>query len=330
MRWNFAMISILCVGCASTQLNHNTLDLGSTVDHLLTAQILHNLSHYIDNPSAVPSQLVIGSGSAQTANTMSGSYFSPISKAVTVATTVPPSGAATVVRTAVDAAKTLTIGGNNVATQNWAFEPVNDADPLRRLHALYRFAVTGNTQRLLQDYPIHYIPSPRPGDSTPVPDLTTLVGPNCVLCLKKDIDNADAAFCAPRFIVFPPALTEPPSTYYGRKSKPGFYTDEVCINKRLLPLRGLGHWLRWNDSNNGQFSCMRKSGVTCGIRPDTLVGRYGTRFFYVDADQPDRFSEFAMFISVAAESSGSPSSATANRGRRGGDGRLMGVSLVVQ
>src|SRR5215813_4187192 len=188
MRWQLVcpLGLLLTTACASTQLNHNTLDLGSTVEQLLTAQVVYNLAKFIETPLAVPSQLVINGGSAQTANTLNAQSFNPLMKAVTVAAT-----ATSATTTKVDAAKTLSLSGTNVATQNWSFDPVNDADQLRRLYALYRFVIAGNDdpdsqKQLVKDYPIHYLAGNSDGGMSTTPprrDPEALFGPNCVLCL---------------------------------------------------------------------------------------------------------------------------------------------------
>jgi hypothetical protein len=294
-------------GCASTQLNYNTLDLGSTVDQLLNEQVIHNLSNFIDNPAAIPAQIVINSGTATTANTLSASYFDPLTKALTLATTIPPSGAQTVAKTSVDASKSLTLGGNNVATQNWAFEPIHDADQLRRLYTLYRFAVLGNDnviaqRQLIQDYPLHYItPTDSGGNakgpSKPSLDPSALIGPNCVLCMKNS--GNDGPTCRDRTF-FP---NQPPMP--------------LCINKRLLPLRdplgySLGPWLRWSDPADGGPPNPRAAR-----KGDIPIGRTLTRTLYVDGRQPDRYGEFVLFVSVAAESGASPSSSGGAAGKQG-------------
>jgi len=317
MRWQLVcpLGLLLTTACASTQLNHNTLDLGSTVEQLLTAQVVYNLAKFIETPLAVPSQLVINGGSAQTANTLNAQSFNPLMKAVTVAAT-----ATSATTTKVDAAKTMTLSGTNVATQNWSFEPVNDADQLRRLYALYRFVIAGNNDRdaqkqLLTDYPIHNVTSS--GDTVgmrardvPLPDPTALIGPNCVLCTKgtENAANSEAA-CGLRAI---------PLDIVPKRA--------LCINKRLLPSeKNRAAWLRWTggrpctSTRKDPYSCDPQSG-------DLVIGQAGATTLYVDGNQPDRYPEFALFISAAAESSQSPSSsAGARKGRAQPAGLILGI-----
>src|SRR6266403_5084406 len=59
-------------GCASAQLNYNTVDLASTIDSLLTEQVLSNLAKFIDSPHAIPSQVGIAAGTVKTNNVRAG------------------------------------------------------------------------------------------------------------------------------------------------------------------------------------------------------------------------------------------------------------------
>src|ERR1700753_3163634 len=93
------IIGIQVAGCASTQLNHNTLDLASTVDSLVTKQVLDNLSKIIDNPLAVPAQVDLAAGSATTSNSITPSISDPYTKAVTATNTVMTAIGASVTNT---------------------------------------------------------------------------------------------------------------------------------------------------------------------------------------------------------------------------------------
>ena len=42
-------VAFQLAGCASAELNSNTLDLASTTDDLLTQQVFYNLSNFIDS-----------------------------------------------------------------------------------------------------------------------------------------------------------------------------------------------------------------------------------------------------------------------------------------
>ena len=141
------LLSFSVAGCASTQLNYNTLEIASTVASLETKQALANISAIIDDPDVVPAQVTIGSGSIGTTNSVTPSIVESLTKSNALL------GAASATRTAVQSA---TQAGTNQSTQSWAVAPVNDGDDLARLRALYLFAATGDV-RALKSYPRHKI-----------------------------------------------------------------------------------------------------------------------------------------------------------------------------
>lgn len=134
------LTATLTTGCASTQLNNNALDLASTVDSLVSRQILYNLSKFIDNPSAIPTQVNISSGSATTTNSVTASFADPVSKAVTLARTVAGAGVTNSTTTA-KGAKTVTPAATDTWSQTWTLSTITDPDQMRRVRALYRFAI---------------------------------------------------------------------------------------------------------------------------------------------------------------------------------------------
>jgi hypothetical protein len=80
-------VSSHLAGCASTELTFNTLDIASTTDDLMTEQVFHNLSDFIDSDLAYPTQLVIGSGTATTNDSLTANYTDPLTFAVQNTTT---------------------------------------------------------------------------------------------------------------------------------------------------------------------------------------------------------------------------------------------------
>jgi hypothetical protein len=64
-------------GCASTELNYNTLDIASSTESLLTRQVLYNLANFLDSEIALPAQIVVLSGTATTADTVTGGASFP-------------------------------------------------------------------------------------------------------------------------------------------------------------------------------------------------------------------------------------------------------------
>jgi hypothetical protein len=75
--------AIFLCGCASTIPHDKTLDLASTTDTLLTRQIGYNLSNFLDSEFAFPAQIVVNSGTATTADTLTPTLTAPIAKQVT-------------------------------------------------------------------------------------------------------------------------------------------------------------------------------------------------------------------------------------------------------
>src|SRR5215831_5352205 len=85
----FAMIAVLLLtGCASAQLNYNTLDLASTVGDIQTKQVLFNLSLLHDNRGAIPTHIDLSSGTATTTNFVTPNFGTPFNTAITVADSV--------------------------------------------------------------------------------------------------------------------------------------------------------------------------------------------------------------------------------------------------
>lgn len=321
--WSLQLIALLLLGgCASTQLNYNTLDLAASADHLLTAQVLKNLANFIGNSAAIPAQVVINGGTATTANTISPSVSDPFSKAVTAGTTIVTGATGALTSTtnsisAVRGAATATISGSNVATQNWAYDPVSDPDQLRRLYALYRFAVSGNDKLSAQatlalDYPLAYRSSG--GAAAPSLDTNALNGPNCVLCTTDLLPPQQGGSCKQQ----------------GRKVGRAAYSrpDEnalcVSVNPRLLPLRdqsgvSYGRWLKWSSVDGSS-----PSSEPPPMEGDIRLGQFGNYVLFIDGRQPDRLAQFELFIAVAAASSQSPSSA----GGAGGAQKTKGSTAI--
>src|SRR6516165_11196870 len=111
------VVVFLVSGCASTQLNYNTLELGATADKLLAQQVLHNIEKFIDSETAIPAQITITSGTASTTNSLSPSLSSPLDNAVQ--TTI---AAAKSVQTTRPAA-TASLSGSDTWAQNWGYSP---------------------------------------------------------------------------------------------------------------------------------------------------------------------------------------------------------------
>jgi len=189
-------VCLLVGACAAKQLNSNTLDLAASLDSLTTKQVLYNLGRALDDDSFVPSQVSIAAGSASTTNSVSPSVSIPLTPSSSVTTTTsfsnPQSGG-------VSAQAGLASVGLNVAVQDlwqqgWTLDPVGDADQLRRLTALYRYAVgsIATEQEFLCQYPIqsaakglsYRVDCPVPGGHVEfVANPAFSREPGCVVCL---------------------------------------------------------------------------------------------------------------------------------------------------
>jgi hypothetical protein len=180
---NFALLrgpavsaALIISGCASTQLNYNTLDIASTVESVYTRQILANLSKFIDEPEAVPSQVDLSAGVIQTTNSVTPAVTTPFSRAIT-------RNGADMVTSAVTAGTSATVTAADSWQQNWTVSPISDANTLRNFRALYRYAVYGSNIR--HEYHVPRLAK----DGMYPPDPYMLKYPHCVLCTKEQIPN---------------------------------------------------------------------------------------------------------------------------------------------
>jgi hypothetical protein len=181
-------------------------------------------------------------------------------------------------RSSMDPSSTFAINLSNTAQQSWNYSPISDPDQLRRLNDLYRFAVLGNDNPKAQamlalDYPLTYYLD-QTGKTTL--DRASINGSNCVIC-ECSIKNG-----------------------YTRHALNGDKTEQICvtINSRLLPRQGFGRWLLWKSLPGAS----RSDSIPSPSPDDNLIGRYGKYLLYVDRDQMWMFSQFQLFIAVAARS----------------------------
>jgi len=271
-----AIIAILLGGCSSVQLNRDTLELASSTDHLLTEQVLKNLATFIDNPASLPAHVTVTSGTAVTSNALVPSF--------------PP----------------ICVSFSNVASQNWVYSTVTDADTLERLSALYRWAIDGNDQRLIETYPLvrkqvtrtqqlcrtptgkaplrNCLPQESVGTETVslrVVDESLLREPLCIIC---------AAGAASPLYVNP-------------RLKPRLCQGAACTSDTHRSSVG---WLRWIPQPGATPSLLNRPG-----QGDIPVGSgtYGHYALYVDRNNPDRFTTFALAV---ARTAGSPNTVVIN------------------
>jgi hypothetical protein len=305
------IIPLLVSGCASTQLNHNALDLASTVDSLVSRQVLHNLSKFIDEPSAIPTQVNISSGSATTTNSLTASFANPLGSTSTLAHTVASAASTTVTdaKTTARAAKTLTPAATDTWTQTWGLSTITDPDQMRRVRALYRFATgtSGNFEDVefkrecARKVPDKFVAS-RPGPNglatgALLPDITALkVEPYCpnvqaeYPLVKKTVTDADKKTY---FVNDPAFLVQPGCIFCARKQPPdpNVPDSSLELNSALK-----NDWLNWEPRLGGRARLAHTSS-------EVALGEYGNyRLFATDSEA---YNQFMMFILEAtAQSSG--------------------------
>lgn len=298
-------------GCASTQVNYNTLDLASSVDGLITRQVLDNLSKIIDNPLAIPAQVDIAAGSATTQNSITPTFTDPYTRAVTTTGTFTSAVAATVTNTTTNTTtkasspQSIGLGLSDTWQQNWTISPVTGSDDLRRLRALYRYELFGDKSALKAEYPLikqtqtatikisaGAVECPMgkiwdkennkykdfAGDcqeSVPVqsPDPSFLELPGCVLCSRS--------------------VT--PRKLYTYDTLPKTDTKHVYVNPRI-PTR----WLYWRNLPGALNSYEPE------LPPDAVsLGVYGHHELFVRAGEQSKLSEFTLFVREATGQGGS-------------------------
>jgi len=134
LRFGFILVATALGGCAGPILNEYTEYLGPTIGSLEEQQVLRNLARFVNNPWTIPGHVELASGQIQATNMLGVNLKYPYSKVIA------PSGAAT-----------TTIGNefdvNPAQTQDqesYTLLPVTDNEDLRRLRAIYHYAICPN------------------------------------------------------------------------------------------------------------------------------------------------------------------------------------------
>lgn len=328
----------LASGCASTQLNYNTLDLASTTNSLLTNQVLYNFSSFLDSPVAIPAQVTISSGNATTSASIAPSFSTPLDTGLTATKTLMTAVAATTTTTTTNtatstvASKTAGLNASDSWNQSWAYSPVTDPDRLKRLQALYRYAVTwsgelGGDQQFARSFPLIY-------------KQASFSQPLCLQDMKKGPNfGSNQPVEEQRNLEVDPTKLNPTPT--------GKIT--VCVTAAGTPSSGLSHgattktytrqvpdehylrypscivcgpasapkinpaiqgpWLHWRDLAGGPVDVRRLP------RPDDiLVGRSGHYEFYVNPYDAQRFVDFTVAVLAATTVAGSTGTTSATAG----------------
>ena len=317
-----ATVLFLVSGCASTQLNHNTMDLASTTDDLLQRQVLHNLERFIDSDTAIPAQIVITSGAASTTNSVTPSISAPFANSN--AQTIAPNKGATsslVTRPAI----TASLSASDTWSQNWGFAPINDVYQMRRLSALYRYAIDGNSAAFVQNYPplfksVSVMRSDCLRDAQgrvmiTIKKTTTGSGNqrDVTLCATATAQNLSGGLTAGATTLSDVELV--PDEHYlkgpacaicmrRKNSKAG-----LVPNERLQP-----GWLRWRNLPGAGSRPERPP-----LEGDQPLGTFGHHELFVAQGQGAKFAEFTLFI-LAASTQTDATSVSNNASSGGGKG----------
>ena len=124
------VVSGLLAGCAGPtglQLRADTEEMGPSFGYLQQRQILENVSRMIDNPWAMPGHIEVSSGNLQ------------VQDQATFAWTLPFTGLMGHGLREVDPSL------QSQEQHSFIISPVTDGDDLRRLHAVYRYAICNDT-----------------------------------------------------------------------------------------------------------------------------------------------------------------------------------------
>lgn len=145
-----AALVISSSGCTA-QLTSNTLDMQESYKALLTKQILYNLGKAMDDSYFFPSQFLIGTGSAETSNSITPTVGVPLpASTITSALAVGTATTATKQTATALGNATLGVAFSDAWRYSWGVTARTDPDELRRLRALYLYAV-GKTPSVCQE-----------------------------------------------------------------------------------------------------------------------------------------------------------------------------------
>ena len=120
-------------------------------------------------------------GTVQTSSSIQPGLSFPLSRQFGRTTTT--SATTTIANAGTLSGAAATLSGSDAWQQNWNVVPISDANTLRNLRALYRFAVWGNAQSLMSEY----VPSRLETESGElVSDPYYLKLPQCIICEKTE------------------------------------------------------------------------------------------------------------------------------------------------
>jgi hypothetical protein len=208
-----AMTSIVA-GCASTEINFNTLDIASTYDSLITKQVAFNLLKTLADPDGIPSYVKIATQTTQTLDAINPTVSLPLSVQRTLTETA----------TSVLSGKSLQTAGEGLSVQlqtnrqsNYTLSPVIDPDELRRIRSIYQY-VTGYISDF--DFEVSY-----PIIETSPSSIPAQPPSSGNVLVSGKIDGIDVTF----------TIAQPKI----RKPEPQIYVRRTCLDPD--PLTGVCH-----------------------------------------------------------------------------------------
>jgi hypothetical protein len=147
--------SMLLLSCSTALLNENTIDVSTTVDDLITRQIIFNLVRTKQNQFALPSQVQIPQGSVSAGMSASPSLSGPISPSIANTT----SGGGSSHGLTWDGVS-ASLGASIQTTDSWSVTLLQDPEQLRRLRLLYQYGAQQISWRELTcQYPVPELPA---------------------------------------------------------------------------------------------------------------------------------------------------------------------------
>lgn len=316
MRALCIFVALAVGGCASTQLNYNTLDLAGTVDQLVAQQVIYNVIKFVENPEAIPSLVSLPAGSATTINNIGASWSDPISKAKAVTDNLAAVSTGASTRTISHAittnSMTVTPSVSDQWSQNWTLAPITDPDQMRRVRAIYRYALgysydkkdlpqecakrpTNDPCPTIQDEYASIYKSVSSGADTGmlILDNVYLRKPGCVLCTDKKLSDGTDRLSV----------------------------DDLNVNERLK-----WGFLRWHS---GSYHSVQPPNP----QTDVSLGTYGPYELFAGGQRSNSanrtaFAEFVLFVLEGTLSTTSG----AGGGKGGGKGLFIipGSGIVTQ
>jgi hypothetical protein len=346
------VLGLVC-GCASSQLNYNTLELASTVANLQTSQVLTNLSLFMDNPAALPAHVDLSAGTASTTYSINPTITTPLSAASSTLNQVvdtvskTPSTASEWQRTGSLAGASASATASDAWAQSWSYEPIIDGDELRRLRALYAYALGAIPDDIFKyDYPLVrksqtltyqgvkavkgspnklvslYCPdlgfrSPGTTDSQQVTqtDLMTKTA-KTTTTTKANTQPADCSQVSIQTQIPDEQFLHEPSCIICMQDRYGVYQTNTAL--RINPKLSL-------DLHGGWLLDETAAGL-----PDVIfLGRFAHHNLYVRREDQWKLSEFTLFVLTATAQSSVGSASAASGTSPGGASQKKSAPAAV-